>query len=895
MGYRNAAVFAASAAALCIIVAPVATPAGSLQPAATVTRATLSNGLRVVVVRDPLAPVVTTEINYLVGSNDSPKDFPGMAHAQEHMMFRGSSQLSAAQLAAITAQMGGDFDADTQASITQYFMTVPAENLEVALHIEAARMHDISDAQSQWLEERGPIEQEVAADDSNPIRKVFTTMNADLYAGTPYAQEGVGTRPSFDQTTGAMLRDFYARWYGPNNAVLIIAGDVDPSAAIGAVKHLFGAIPRRPTPPHPAASAALAPLKAAAISSDSDLPVPVAVVGYRMPGSDSADYAAAQILGDVLSSQRANLYALVPQGQAFQTFFFSGGQPGVGEGIAIAVLKPGVDPTAATTTIRGIIQDYVKNGLPVDLVHAAQRQALAQAESKFNSISGLAEAWSEALAVEGRMDPDDDIRAMQRVTVADVNRVARRYFVDATAVTAVLNPKPSGKPASTQAFGAPESFAPKDVKAVTLPSWASAALGTPQVPKSTLTPVDSVLPNGLHLIVQTETVSRSVSVSGSVRTQPDLEQPAGKDGVSDVVDELFAYGSTHLARLDYQRALDDIAATEAGGSNFSLNVLSANFDRGVQLLADNELHPVFEETSFETERQKEAQAAASQLNSPGYLTDRALLFGLLPKGDPDLREPTLSSVSALSLADAKAYYARVFRPDLTTIVIIGDVTPARARAVVMKWFGAWKATGSKPQTELRPVPLNRPSMTVVPDASRVQDNVTMRENLALVRSNQDYYALQVGDHVLGGGFYATRLYHDLREKAGLVYFVGNDLSVGRSRSTYTVTFGCDPQNVSKAKALAVRDLRRMQTNAVTPQELEQAKALLMREIPLSESDESAIAGGLMARAQAGLPLDEPERAARIYLGVTAAEVKAAFAKWIRPTGFVEAVQGPDPG
>jgi zinc protease len=874
-------------AVFCIVAAP-----GRGSASQSVTRATLPNGLRIVIVRDTLAPVVTTELNYLVGSNESPPNFPGMAHAQEHMMFRGSSQLSAAQLAAITAQMGGDFNADTQAAVTQYFLTVPSEDLNVALHIEAARMRDVLDSQGAWNEERGPIEQEVAADDSNPIRKVFVTVNADLYAGTPYARDGVGTRASFDKTSGAMLQTFYRQWYAPNNAILVIAGDVEPDAAIASVHKLFGSIPSRPTPAR--ASISLAPLKADTITSDSDLPVPATVVAYRLPGSDSPDYPAALVLGGVLSSQRADLYALVPQGQAFQTAFFTDGQPGVGEGIAVAVLKPGVDPMTAAGTIKYIMANYVKNGVPADLVRAAQRQALAQAESKLNSISGLAGAWSQALAVERRSDPDDDIRAMQKVTVDDVNRVARTYLDNATAVTAVLNPKPSGKPSSGQAFGAPESFTPKDVKPVKLPDWAAAALANLNVPKSTLTPVVSTLPNGLRLIVQTETVNHSVTVTGDVRTEPSLEEPLGKDGISGVVDDLFPYGSTHLDRLSFQRALDDIAASESAGSSFSLSVLSENFDRGVQLLADNELNPIFDQNDFTKVQQRDAQATATLLQSPGYLLQRALLYGLLPKGDPQLREATLASITGLAPSDAQSYYARAFRPDMTTIVVIGDVTPALARATIEKWFGAWTAAGPKPTVDLPKVPLNAASLTSVPDASRVQDNVTLRENIAIDRSNPDYYALQVGDHVLGGGFYATRLYHDVREKAGLAYFVGNQLSVGKSRSTYTVTYGCDPPNVSKAKSIIVRDLRQMQTTQVTPQELDQAKALLLREIPLSESDEDAIAGGLMARAQANLPLDEPIRAARIYVGMSAARIQAAFAKWIRPGAFVEAVQGPPP-
>jgi zinc protease len=139
-----------------------------------VVRATLDNGLRVVIVRDPLAPVVTVEENYIAGGDETPKDFPGMAHAQEHMAFRGCAGLSADQIAAIYAQLGGNQNADTQQNITQYFVTVPAQDMEVALRVDAACMADVEDSDEQWAEERGAIEQEVSRDLSNPTYKFIS-------------------------------------------------------------------------------------------------------------------------------------------------------------------------------------------------------------------------------------------------------------------------------------------------------------------------------------------------------------------------------------------------------------------------------------------------------------------------------------------------------------------------------------------------------------------------------------------------------------------------------------------------------------------------------------------------------------------------------------------------
>jgi zinc protease len=173
-----------------------------------ITRATLKNGLHVVIVRNTLAPVVTTQLNYLVGSNEAPPGFPGMAHALEHMMFRGSPGLSAAQLSNLIAAMGGNFNANTQQVVTQYYFTVPASDLETALNIEAVRMRDVLSTAELWRQERGAIEQEVARDLSNPEYLFYSRLLEKMFLGTPYAHDALGTRPSFQKTTGKILKDF---------------------------------------------------------------------------------------------------------------------------------------------------------------------------------------------------------------------------------------------------------------------------------------------------------------------------------------------------------------------------------------------------------------------------------------------------------------------------------------------------------------------------------------------------------------------------------------------------------------------------------------------------------------------------------------------------------------
>ena len=878
---------------LAVLVCGVASFAAAAQPAGQdVVRATLSNGLRVVIVRNTLAPVVATSVNYLVGSNEAPTGFPGTAHALEHMMFRGSPGLSADQLANIGSAMGGEFNANTRESMTQYLYTVPSEDLDVALHIEALRMEGLNSSQEDWEKERGAIEQEVAQDISIPGYKLYDQLRAALFAGTPYQHDALGTRPSFDKTPASMLKDFHDKWYAPNNAVIVIVGNVDPQTTLAKVKELFGALKAKKLQPR--AAMRFKPVRPSSFAIDTDQPNATQVVAMRLPGLDSPDFPALEVLADVLASQRFELYGLVPQGKALGTDFSLDPLPKASVAYAAVSYPAGGDPKAVEQEIRTILAKVAKSGVSADLVAAAKLQERRNTELQKNSIGDLASVWSDAIVLYGLHSPDEDLARIEKVTVADVNRVARKYLKLDHAIAALLVPHGSGRPVAGSGFGGQETIALGEAKPTALPDWAEKALSRLSVPASTLHPVVTTLANGLTLIVQPESVSDTVSVFGHIRNRPELEAPAGKDGVALLLGPLLSFGTEHLDRIAYQKALDEIGARQRAGVDFSIEMLSQDFDRGVELLADSELHPALPGEAMGLIQPEIAQSVGARNKSPGYLAQHALRAALFPANDPSLRDATEESVRALTLNDVQAYYQKVFRPDLTTIVVIGNITPEKARIAIEKQFGAWTSVGPKPDTDLPAAPSNHAALLAVPDASRVQDNVTLATNASLKRSDPDYYALALGNAALGGGFYSTRLSIDLRKNLGLVYSVGAVLQAGRSRSVYFVQYACDPQNVSKAAKIVAQEIKTMQTAPVTPDELLRVKALLLRQIPLSNSSIDAIAGGFLNSRELDLPLDEPTIAAQHYFDLSAGDIETAFAKWMRPDDLVRVTQGPPP-
>jgi zinc protease len=870
--------------ALAFFAVPVAGVPQESSGQVAVTHATLTNGMQVYVLQNRLSPVVSMYTNYLAGANDEP--VTGIAHAQEHMMFRGSKTLSASQLSDITAITGGSYNADTQSEITQYFFEMPSQYLDIALNLERSRASGILDQQSAWDTERGAITQEVTRDNSGASYRLYTKMNEHIFAGTPYADEGLGTVESFKQIQAPDLKRFYKRWYHPNNAIMVIAGDVDPAVTIAKVRSLFGSIPSAPLPPR--ASVHPAPLTPLTLRDNSSDPITLVMVGYRVPGYDSPDYYASEILNDVLNSPRGALFELQASGKALETFAQSSTHPAAGMSIVGSAVPVTTTGDAAAADVKAVIDAYKVSGLPPELVDVAKARELAQAQFEGNSINGLATLWSQEIAIEHRT-PDDELAGLQKVTVDDVNRVLRTYYDNTTATVAIATPKTAAGSAFSGREGENNSVPPTEH--TVLPVFARNVLAQLHVPNSTVHPDVQVLPNGLKLITVQSTISPTVVLHGQIRSNADVQTPPGKEGVDDILNGLFAYGTTTYDRLAYQSELDKIAADETAGSSFSLNVLSKNVDRGIDLLADDELHPALPSQAFAIVQQQTVGQLTGAMQSPDFKARVALADALYPAGDPARRMATPATASTVTLADVKAYYASTFRPDLTTIVAVGDITPEHARAAVEKAFGAWAATGRAPNVYPPAIPRNRPSQIAIPATGRIQSDVTLAQTLPLTYNDPDYPVLQLANAALSGGF-GSVLYHDVREIHGYAYSVESSVAGGHNRSTFTVNYGSYPKNALPAQTLILHDLKRMQTKTLPADRLIRAKALLLGELPVRTESFDGVAAELLAYSVTDRPLDTDRRYARAEFAASAESVRAALAKWIQPNDFARVSQVP---
>ena len=334
--------------------------------------------------------------------------------------------------------------------------------------------------------------------------------------------------------------------------------------------------------------------------------------------------------------------------------------------------------------------------------------------------------------------------------------------------------------------------------------------------------------------MQPEDVSDTVSVYGHIRNRPEPQEPKGQEGVAQVLDPLFTYGSEHLDRLAFQQALDAIGAREHAGTDFSVQALAEHFDRGVELLADNELHPALPQPALEVIRNQTALSVARAQRQPGLSHPALPAHRALPADDPSLRKSTPETVRALTLG----YRARLLLAGLPARSHDhrGDRQghPAGCARHHRRSISATGAPAGRSRRSIcrpRP-PTRRDKRHGARRQPRAGQGGAGADARADAHRSRLTIALELGNAVLGGSFYSTRLSIDLRKNAGLVYSVESTLQAGRTRGVYIVDYASDPQNVDKAASMVAQELTTMQNTPVGGDELTRVKALLLRQIPL---------------------------------------------------------------
>jgi zinc protease len=841
----------------CPVAAPAQVPAASPAPSpaaqaasdsANVVRATLANGMHVILLRNELAPVATTLMTYGVGADDD--TMPGIAHATEHMLFRGTETLSAGQLADIAARMGAEYNAFTSDQFTLYYYKLPSPYVDLALHIEADRMTHAAMRASDWATERGAIEQEIRAQESQPAHKISTTLRETFFAGMPFAKASGGTVPSFEKMTASDIRAFYKTWYKPGNATLIVAGDIDPQRTLAAIHRQFDAIPAGDVPVR--APVEVKPLASSSLDATIDFPVGFGALAYRMPGSNDPDFAASQVLKQVFSSGRTAFADLMAQGKILAFLDVANAYPEVGANFLLAIPAKGGTPQSAQALMAGVVEQYRTDGIPPELVEAAKTRLLSEQAYSRSSISGLGIAWAQANVAN--RTPDELYAAIAKVTPDDVNALLRKELTPEHQLSLTISAKPSGIAQKVDPNAGVEhvGFTPRVHEP--LPGWAQAALKAPlRAPSDAAGTVTRRLPNGLRWSARRETASPTVVVSGVIRNNPLLYVPKGKDGLSVIVEGLLPWGTTTYDRKAYEAQLDAIAATAKLGTSFTLKVQAKDFERGMELLADGMLHPAFAPEQFKIVKASFMQSVAVSNKLPKTKAELAQRLALYQPGDPRRRDVTEQTVASTTVDDVKRYYRFAYRPDETTLAVVGDVDPSRVENALRTYFGGWKAQGPRPTfafPRLKDRTVKAQTVTVKSPAS-AQSEVTLKQVFAMRRSDPDYVPLLLANTILSGEGSGSLLYQELRTHRGYVYSTDSDFEVGPTGAEFSVSYASDPKNVARANAAVVAIIKRLQARPLSAVELQRAKALLLAQRVLPLDSYTGVAQDMIEGAKDG--------------------------------------------
>lgn len=873
-----------------LVCAPLAASAQSGPGDNGIFTTTLQNGLKIVVVEDRVAPVVQTSVWYGFGSLDETPGKTGLAHALEHMMFRGTPEISAGGLDDITARLGAQMNGETTYDYTQFYFEMPADKLDVALFTEADRMQHAALRAADWAIERNAVLNEIDGDASSPFFNLLSRVRAAAFPNQPAGRTPLGSREDVARATVADIARYYREWYAPNNATLVVTGDVNHSTVFAKAQRYFGAIPAKKLPPKPQ----LNPVPARGQTVEAQFPFPFEILdlAYSVPGDTQAGEPAISTLSTLLENQRSPFYrALVESNIALAIEANADTQLRGGLLHVFIILNPGRSAAEAQSVFQSTLDSVLQNGFDPDLVLAAKRLTIADRLFSTDSIDGIGDLAGYTYGIVGERISDEDNR-LAAITPGDLLAAAKKYLSRPT-VVGHLTPNESPPRGNSQKVTAEASddFSKRVPNGpIVVPGWIAKAVRTPTTARSALAPVEFRLANGVRVIVQSKADRPTFVLRGQIAASPAFEPP-GEEGIARLASAVADYGSANYPFEQRRKETDEMGAVVQTGQEFSAQGTVNEFDRIVAILADGEAHPTFGDPWLGVERSQLANSLQSESNISGIMVNRAYDRLLLATDDPTLRQATSGSVSGITREDLVAYTQRYWRPDLTTIAIVGNLSPQRVRSALESTFGTWVASGPKPDPHLMPMP---PASSGHEYIGTAANQVFIRLGQpALSRSNPDYDAFLVLNQILGGpGAFESRLWQELRQKRGLVYNVYSSLQADEDRGDFRIELNASPQRVVEAVEFVRRELTRLQTEPVSATELQEAKVRIVSNALLEEASASGQAQQIMDIATNNLPLDYYRTLNERFAQITAADVQRVARAYLHPGKLVEVYAGP---
>jgi zinc protease len=415
----------------------------------------LANGLEVLLLEDHSVPVTDVQIWYHVGSKDERKGRSGFAHLFEHIMFKGSANLAPEEHKNFISSIGGRYNASTAFDLTQYFQTFPSNYLERVLWMEADRLRSLNVSEEHFKSERDVVKEERRLRiDNPPFGRLLEVVLQNTYNTHPYKILSIGSIEDLDAATIADVRQFHDIYYVPNNATLIVSGDLDPEQTIQWIEKYFGSIPQGKPVPREIAAEPAQTGERRLVDYHSNTPLPAVVVTYHVPEAGHPDLYALEVASNILSGgESARLYRKLVYDQ--QIAISAGGQAIVLEDPGVffffAILQAGQSPEAGEKSLAEEVERLKTQPVSEEELVKAKNQLIADLVFGREAASQKGEAAGYAKVILGDASlVNSQLALYQKVTAADVQRVAQKYFApqNRTVVTMLpeaMRPKAQGE------------------------------------------------------------------------------------------------------------------------------------------------------------------------------------------------------------------------------------------------------------------------------------------------------------------------------------------------------------------------------------------------------------------------------------------------------------------
>ena len=889
---------------------------------------TLDNGLRVIVHEDRKAPVVAVSVWYRVGSKHEPKGKTGFAHLFEHLMFNGSEN-SPGDFFEPLQQVGAtDSNGTTNVDRTNYFETVPTGALDRALFLESDRMGHLLGAvtQEKLDNQRGVVQNEKRQGDNNPYGLLRYEIFENLFPnGHPYHHSTIGSMADLNSASLDDVKKWFSDNYGPNNAVLVLAGDVDVATAKAKVQEWFGDIPRGPEITAPQTTVPTLPAPLAKEVKDL-IPTPRIYRMWAIPGLNDAEAVPLQMATAVLgglSSSRLDNAMVRTDPVAVSVAAFA--QPFEDAGILIiqADVKPGTDVAAVGKKLDEEIAKFLETGPTADELQRAAASYLGGTIAGLESVGGF--GGKAVTLAEGALYSNDpgyykvELDRMAKSTPAQVAAVARKWM---SRPAFSLTYTPGERTEGGENRGGAVT-AGKLTEAVTPDRYWNAALGDigpdtgigsaasiadrSQLPAvADLTALDfpaierTKLKNGVEVIFARRTTVPTVNVAVSFDAGYAAD-PHSALGTQSLMLSLMDEGTTDLNSIAFAEAKERLGAQIDATANadetvFSLFALKPNLGASLSLLADYIRNPAFDAKELERVRAQQLNRLQAELNNPNAIAGRLMapmLYGTdHPYGIPPSGLGDAKAVTAASRDQLAAFHAAWIRPDNARVFVVGDTTLAEVKKQLDATLGQWKAPKTAKPVKNFDIAIPAPKPRIVLfDRPKSPQSVILAGKVLDAKGGDALEVLRSANDIFGGNF-LSRFNTNLRETKGWSYGVRSRISGDKDRLAWAAVAPVQADRTGDSIKELQKDLKAfLGDKGVTKEELERTINGSVRELPGSFETSADVLAGLRNIVKFSRPDNYYETLPATYEAMTTAEIDAAARKALSTDDLVYVIVG----